>query len=228
MTNITNQSHTTLSTLTTTATSAAQEPHPKYDVLLADPPWDVEQKGKKRGAEKHYNLMTLDDIKDMGDAIKSVTADNSHCWLWVTNATLRHGYDVLEAWGYTPRSILTWCKPRFTLGNYLRNSTEHVLFGTRGKAPVGFRSQPTWMFAPLQDHSHKPEELYPIIQRVSGHLGSGTNRKLELFARRREHGYDVWGNQIESDVSFKDFGFPVPSDFLSYGIHSNSRNVGDQ
>ena len=68
-----------------------------YDVLLADPPWDVEQKGKKRGAEKHYNLMTLDDIKNMGDAIKSVTADNSHCWLWVTNATLRHGYDVLEA-----------------------------------------------------------------------------------------------------------------------------------
>ncbi len=228
MTDITNQSHTTLPTLTTTATTAAQEPRPKYDVLLADPPWDVEQKGKKRGAEKHYNLMTLDRIKDMGDAIKSVTADNSHCWLWVTNATLRHGYDVLEAWGYTPRSILTWCKPRFTLGNYLRNSTEHVLFGTRGKAPVGFRSQPTWMFAPLQDHSHKPEELYPIIERVSGHLGDGTNRKLELFARRREHGYDVWGNQIESDVSFKDFGFPVPSDFPSDGIHSNSRNLGDQ
>ena len=66
---------------------------PKYDVLVADPPWDIEQKGKKRGAEKHYNLMSLQDIKDMGDAIKSVTADDSHCWLWVTNATLRHGYD---------------------------------------------------------------------------------------------------------------------------------------
>jgi N6-adenosine-specific RNA methylase IME4 len=183
---------------------------PKYDVLVADPPWDIEQKGKKRGAEKHYNLMSLQDIKDMDDAVKSVTADDSHCWLWVTNATLRHGYDVLEAWGYTPRSILTWCKPRFTLGNYLRNATEHVLLGTRGKAPVGYRSQPTWMFAPLQDHSHKPEELYAVIERVSGHLGAG--KKLELFARRKEHGYDVWGNEIKSDVSFADFGYPVPSD----------------
>lgn len=225
VTKITNQSQpTTLPTLNKAAVTAAQEPRPKYDVLLADPPWDVEQKGKKRGAEKHYRLMSLDDIKGMGDAIQSVTAENSHCWLWVTNATLRHGYDVLEAWGYTPRSVLTWCKPRFTLGNYLRNSTEHVLFGTKGKAPVGFRSQPTWMFAPLQDHSHKPEELYSIIERVSGKLGDGTNRKLELFARRREHGYDVWGNEIDSDVSFADFGYPVPSD----GIHISSRNVGDQ
>ena len=57
---------------------------PKYDVLVADPPWDIEQKGKKRGAEKHYNLMSLQDIKDMSDAIKSATADDSHCWLWVT------------------------------------------------------------------------------------------------------------------------------------------------
>ena len=81
------------------------------------------------------------------------------------------------------------------------------------------------MFAPLQDHSHKPEELYSIIERVSGKLGDGTNRKLELFARRREHGYHVWGNEIDSDVSFADFGYPVPSDD---GIHISSRNVGDQ
>ncbi len=196
-------------------TSNTQADRPKYDVLLADPPWDIEQKGKKRGAEKHYSLMTLQDIKDMGEAIQSITADDSHCWLWVTNATLRHGYDVLEAWGYTPRSILTWCKPRFTLGNYLRNATEHVLLGTKGKAPVGYRSQPTWMFAPLQEHSHKPEELYSVIERVSGKLGDGTNRKLELFARRREHGYDVWGNEVDSDVSLAEFGYPVPSDDTS-------------
>ena len=84
------------------------------------------------------------------------------------------------------------------------------MFGTRGKAPVGFRSQPTWMFAPLQDHSHKPEELYAVIERISGRLGQ--SRKLELFARQREHGYDVWGNEIESDVSLEKFGYPVPTD----------------
>lgn len=56
--------------------------------------------------------------------------------LWVTNATLRDGYDVAEAWGFTVRSPLTWVKFRLGLGNYLRNSTEHLLFCTRGKAPA--------------------------------------------------------------------------------------------
>lgn len=175
----------------------------KYSTIMADPPWDVQQKGKNSlGAERHYNLMTLDDIKAM--PVADLAADDAHLWLWVTNATLRHGYDVMEAWGFTPRSPLTWIKPRFTLGVYLRNATEHVLFGTRGKAPVHFRSQPTWMFAPLQDHSHKPEEQYAVIDRVSG-----PGPKLELFARRKQPGWDVWGNDpsIHSDVDIP--GYPV-------------------
>jgi N6-adenosine-specific RNA methylase IME4 len=110
---------------------------------------------------------------------------------------------VLEAWGYTVRSPLTWVKPRFTLGNYLRNSTEHVLFATRGKAPVQFKGQPTWLYAPLQDHSHKPEELYDIIERVS------PGPYLELFARRRRHGWLAWGNEIDSDIDIP--GYPVPN-----------------
>jgi N6-adenosine-specific RNA methylase IME4 len=173
-----------------------------YRTIMADPPWDVLQKGKRSfGAERHYNLMTLDQIKAM--PIADLTdPDSSHCWLWVTNGTLRHGYDVLEAWGFTPRSPLTWCKPRFTLGQYLRNSTEHLLLGTRGKAPVRFRSQPTWLFAPLQEHSHKPEETYDIIERISH------GPYLELFARRRRHGWDAWGNEIDSDIDIP--GYPVP------------------
>ncbi|CAG4900022.1 MT-A70 family methyltransferase [Acidithrix sp. C25] len=172
----------------------------KYSVILADPPWDVQQKGAY-GAERHYDLMTLEHIKAM--PIADLATDNAHLWLWVTNATLREGYDVMETWGFTPRSPLTWIKPRFTLGVYLRNATEHLILGTRGKAPVKFKSQPTWMFAPLQDHSHKPEEQYPVIERVSG-----GGPKLELFARRRQPGWDVWGNQVASDIEIP--GYPVP------------------
>ena len=128
----------------------------KYSVILADPPWDVQQKGAY-GAERHYSLMSLERIKAL--PVEDLAANDAHLWLWVTNATLREGYDVMESWGFTPRSPLTWIKPRFTLGVYLRNATEHLILGTRGKAPVKFKSQPTWMFAPLQDHSHKPEEL---------------------------------------------------------------------
>jgi N6-adenosine-specific RNA methylase IME4 len=182
----------------------------RVGVIMADPPWQVQQQGA-RGAAQHYNLMTMEQIYAMGDAVKALAADDAHLYLWVTNATLREGYDVMEAWGFTPRSPLTWIKPRFTLGNYLRNATEHVLFGTRGKAPVQFKSQPTWAYWPLLDHSVKPDEIYSVIDRVSGR----DTKKLELFARRRPPApnWSVWGNEIESDVSLASWGFPVPSDF---------------
>jgi N6-adenosine-specific RNA methylase IME4 len=173
----------------------------RYSVIMADPPWDKQQKGAL-GAARHYELMTLDRIKSM--PVSDLAAKDAHCWLWVTNATLRDGYDVLEAWGFTPRSPLTWIKPRITLGVYLRNATEHLILGTRGHAPVKYKSQPTWMFAPLQEHSHKPEEQYAVIDRVSGTDGP----RLELFARRRQPGWDVWGNEIDSDIDIP--GYPVP------------------
>ncbi|TWP34340.1 MT-A70 family methyltransferase [Leekyejoonella antrihumi] len=180
---------------------------PKYRTILADPPWDIEQKGK-RGAQEHYQLMTLERIKGM--PVSELAADDAHLWLWVTNATLRHGYDVAEAWGFTVRSPLTWVKFRLGLGNYLRNSTEHLLFATRGKAPVQFHSQPTWVQAPVQDHSHKPEEQYALIERIS------PGPYLELFARRRpphslgQPPWHVWGNEIHSDIYIP--GYPVPDE----------------
>lgn len=182
----------------------------RYRTILADPPWDIEQRGG-RGAEHHYDLMTLDRIAHL--PVNDLAAENAHLWLWVTNATLRHGYDVAEAWGFTVRSPLTWVKFRLGLGNYLRNSTEHLLFATRGRAPVQFRSQPTWIQAPVQDHSHKPEEQYALIERIS------PGPYLELFARRPPpQGHDhprwhVWGNQIDSDIQIP--GYRVPSDSLN-------------
>lgn len=193
------------------AVSTSEEVHgPKFKVIHADPPWPTHQTGSL-GASRHYDLMSMDQIKRMGEPIRTLSEDDAHLWLWVTNATLRDGYDVMEAWGFTPRSPLTWIKPRFTLGNYLRNATEHVLFGTRGKAPVQFRSQPTWAYWPLLEHSVKPDEIYSVIDRVSGR----DTKKLELFARRRPPvpNWSVWGNEIESDVSLARWGYHVPSDF---------------
>jgi N6-adenosine-specific RNA methylase IME4 len=177
---------------------------PRFRTILADPPWDIQQKGA-RGAEMHYDLMTLAQIKAM--PVADLAEDDAHLWLWVTNGTLRHGYDVAEAWGFTVRSPLTWIKFRLGLGNYLRNATEHVLFATRGRAPVNFNSQPTWINAPVQDHSHKPEEQYALIERVS------PGPYLELFARRRPSSsadWSVWGNEVDSDLVIP--GYPVASD----------------
>jgi len=164
-----------------------------FPTILADPPWDVLQRSG-RGAHRHYPLMTVDEIADL--PVGRLASTDAHLWLWVTNATLFAGKAVMEAWGFTYRSCLTWVKPGLGLGSsYLRNNTEHLLFGTKGKAPILYRSQPTWIFAPKQDHSHKPDEQYAIIERCS------PGPYLELFARRKRPGWQVWGNEVANDVA---------------------------
>lgn len=182
------------------------QPPRRYRTILADPPWDVQQRGPY-GAVHHYDLMSLDEIKAI--PVSDLAEDNAHLYLWVTNNTLREGYDVAEAWGFTVRAPLTWIKFRLGLGNYLRHATEHLLFATRGRAPVLFKSQPTWLNAPVQDHSRKPEEQYPLIERIS------PGPFLELFARDRQPGWHVWGNEVNADISIP--GYPVPSDFARIG-----------
>ncbi|MFJ8252980.1 MT-A70 family methyltransferase [Streptomyces sp. NPDC094466] len=176
----------------------------RFRTILADPPWDHQQRGLK-GAEQHYRLMSLERIKQM--PVADLAEENSHLWLWCTNGSLRDAYDVAESWGFIPRAPLTWVKFRLGLGSHLRHSTEHLLFCTRGTAPVRFKSQPTWFNAPVQEHSRKPAEQFAVIERISA------GPYLELFARRRPPSngdWSVWGWEIESDISIP--GFPVPSD----------------
>lgn len=171
----------------------------KYKTIMLDPPWDINQKGKL-GAINHYNLMTLDQIRNL--PIPELAADDAHLWLWVPNGLVPEAIQLIKDWGFTYRNSFYWIKPRLGLGVYLRNASETVLFATRGKAPVLFKGQPNWLFAPLQDHSHKQEEMYEVIERVS------PGPYLELFARRHRHGWDSWGNEIDSDIYIPDY--PVP------------------
>lgn len=174
----------------------------KFHTILADPPWDINQRGNL-GAERHYPLMTLGQIKAM--PVGDLAEDNAHLWLWVTNGTMRQGHEVAEQWGFQTKSILTWVKWQIGLGQNLRNATEHLLFATRGRAPVKFRSQPTWFFASRQAHSQKPDEQFAVIERIS------PGPYLELFARRKpasRNKWAVWGNEVASDITIP--GYPVP------------------
>jgi len=183
----------------------------KYRTILADPPWDIQQRGA-RGAARHYNLMSLDEIKSM--PIAGLVEENAHCYLWTTNAAVEAGYEVLRAWGFQPRSICTWLKINgLGLGVYFRNSTEQLLFGTRGVAPFLFKAQPSYIIAPRQDHSHKPEEQFAIIERCS------PGPYLELFARRKwKPNWDIWGNEVDSDIDIP--GYPVPSSPVTRKAHA--------
>jgi N6-adenosine-specific RNA methylase IME4 len=171
----------------------------RYRAILADPPWGTKNQLGALGAIQHYPLMTTPEICAL--PVSRLAEDDAHLWLWVTNGDIfETGPAVMEAWGFRYRSCLTWIKPRFGLGNYLRNQTEHLLLGVRGRAPVMFKGQGTWTYAPLQEHSHKPEEQYAIIERCS------PGPYLELFARRKRPGWAAWGNQVECDIRLGGLG----------------------
>ena len=170
-----------------------------FATVLVDPPWPAQ------GGEKHYRTMSLARIEAL--PVGALAARDAHLWLWTTNALLPKAYEVAEAWGFTVRSPLTWVKFRLGLGGryQLRNATEQLLFCTRGKAPLGSRSQPTWFNAPVTEHSRKPAEQFAIIERVS------PGPYLELFARRRPESnqpWATWGDQVDSDIRIP--GFAVP------------------
>lgn len=175
----------------------------KYRTILADPPWNINQRGRynNRSAESHYELMPLERIKNM--PIADLCEKDAHLYLWCPNGLLPQALEVIKAWGFTYRCSMVWCKPRLSLGNYIRTAHETILFATRGNAPVNNHSQPSWLFAPQQEHSHKPEEQFAIIERLSD------GPYLELFARRRyKPNWDCWGNEIDSDIAIP--GYPVP------------------
>ena len=90
------------------------------DVIYADPPWEHLQKGSY-GAAMHYPVMELDKIKAL--PVKDFCKENAVCFLWCTNGALFKGKEVLEAWGFTYRGYYVWCKPKFGLGQYIRNAT---------------------------------------------------------------------------------------------------------
>ena len=170
-----------------------------FATILVDPPWPAQS------GEKHYRTMSLARITAL--PVGQLAARDAHLWLWTTNALLPTAYEVAEAWGFTVRSPLTRVKFRLGLGGryQLRNATEQLLFCTRGRAPLGSRSQPTWFNAPVTEHSRKPAEQFAIIERVS------PGPYLELFARRRPESnqpWAVWGDQVDSDIRIP--GFAVP------------------
>lgn len=187
----------------------------KFAVCYADPPWDIQQKGK-RGAVQHYDLMTIERIKGM--PVADLMTDNSTLLLWTTNAALPQALEVMEAWGFRYVGNAVWDKYYMGLGNWFRGSHELLLHGVRGKAPFKFRGQRSTLLFPRQDHSHKPEEMYPLIERVLD------GPYLELFARRRPNSlsdWSVWGNEIDSDIVIP--GYPVPS----YAKHRAAANTSE-
>jgi N6-adenosine-specific RNA methylase IME4 len=118
------------------------------------------------------------------------------CGCGASTGIMEDAYAVVRAWGFTPMSLLTWCKPGPGMGYYLRNNTEHVIFATRGKPMVpDVKELSTWHVWPRLRHSEKPAEFFDIVDRVS------PAPRLEMFARAARPGWDVWGNEAPDSIA---------------------------
>jgi N6-adenosine-specific RNA methylase IME4 len=174
-------------------------PKRKYKTIYADPPWPESGGGKiKRGADRHYRLMTVKQIAAL--SVSCLADDNCHLYLWITNNYLPAGLEVMAAWGFRYVTAITWMKDRIGLGQYFRGMTEHCLFGVRGRLPykvIGGKRQQgrTGFTAPKGRHSEKPDEMRQMIETVS------YEPRIELFAREACPGWDAWGDEINKDVA---------------------------
>lgn len=184
-----------------------------YRAIIADPAWEYGSPralvgNGGRGAEGaaaivqadvsvHYPTMSLDAIK----ALHIPAASDCLLFMWVTNPFLCDGSgpDVVKAWGFTPKSVITWSKvqadgvsPSMKTGHWFRSASEHVIFAVKGsvKRPVGYPAFPTWFPAPRAPHSVKPDRIHEYAEACCPE-----GPWLEMFARRARPKWDLWGNQ---------------------------------
>lgn len=156
-----------------------------FSAIVIDPPWRYDNVATRGAAEDHYSTMSLNEM----EALDLPAAKDAHLYLWVTNGFLRQGFNLMDAWGFTYKTCLTWVKPQIGMGNWFRNSTEHVLFGVRGSCPTRRNDVPTWFKADRTRHSAKPESFYDLVESCS------PGPYLEMFARRRRFGWHTWGDE---------------------------------
>lgn len=179
----------------------------KFRTILADPPWRFSNRTGKIAPEharlSRYETMSVAEIGAL--PISELVAEPAHLYLWVPNALLPEGLQVLRAWGFEYKTNIVWHKIRKDggsdgrgVGFYFRNVTEIVLFGTRGRNARTLspgRRQVNLTASRKREHSRKPDELYKIIEACS------PGPYLEIFARGLRAGWACWGKEASSDYA---------------------------
>lgn len=180
----------------------------RYSTILADPPWQFQNRTGKMAPEHRrllrYPTMELNEIMEL--PVSKLAAARSHLYLWVPNALLQEGLKVMAAWGFTYKTNIVWSKIRKDggpdgrgVGFYFRNVTEILLFGLRGSMRTlqPGRTQVNMIATRKREHSRKPDEVYNLIEQCS------PGPYVELFARFRREGWDQWGNEDVEENSFR-------------------------
>ena len=176
-------------------------PKKKYKIIYADPPYyfkTYSKKGESRSATKHYDCMGFDDICNM--PVSNIADMDCVLFMWVTDSHLQEGLKVIKSWGFNYKTIgFTWVKHYasgstcYNFSPYLLKSTEICLIGMKGKlVNIKERNDIKGLVADIRTkHSKKPEEVRKRIEQMCKDLP-----RIELFARHKTDGWDVWGNEV--------------------------------
>ncbi len=180
-----------------------------YSVILADPPWQYNDRKPRGGAEHHYLTTSTDTLREL--PVARLAASDCALFLWATYPMIREAFAVIAAWGFDYKTLaFQWVKLNkkapsdfVGLGHWTRGNTEPCLLATRGKpqrADAGVRqvlldTPEELVVAPVGHHSAKPAEVRSRIERLMGDVP-----RLEMFARERAPGWDCHGNEVVSDV----------------------------
>jgi N6-adenosine-specific RNA methylase IME4 len=181
----------------------------RFGTVLADPPWRfINRTGKVAPEHKRlsrYGTMSHQDILDL--PVPDLTADQAHLYLWVPNALVAEGLEVMQRWGFTYKTNLVWFKVRKDggpdgrgVGFYFRNVTELVLFGIKGglRTREPGRRQVNLLATRKREHSRKPDELYDVVEACS------PAPRIELFARHPRVGWYQWGDELQKPAVIED------------------------
>ena len=177
---------------------------PRYATIVADPPWRTHQPpalGRGTGFPKAgpnqklpYPTLSVDEIAAL--PVGSLAAPNCHLYVWTINRYVADTYRIVREWGFKPSTLLVWCKTPMGLGagGAYALTAEFCLFARKGQGAYVERHPTSWWNWPRGKHSVKPDAFFSIVEQVS------PGPHLELFARRKRLGWDVWGNEVECDV----------------------------
>ena len=169
----------------------------KYQIIYADPPWSYNDKQNTKmlgGAIKHYQTMSIKQLCNL--PIKELTEKDAVLFIWVTSPLLEAVFEIIKAWGFKYKSSFVWDKISHNMGHY--NSVRHelLLIATKGKCTPQVRKLFDSVVSEARtEHSKKPQVFRDIINTIYPN-----GKRIELFARQKTEGWDVWGNEVESDI----------------------------
>ena len=172
-------------------------PKKKYQIIYADPPWSYNDKmsGHSFSLDHEYETQSLEWIKSL--PIAEIADKDCVIFLWVVNPLLPEAFEVIKAWGFKYKTLaFCWNKETrlfnktvFNLGRWTMGSVELCLLATRGHPKRKAKNVKQMVFEMRGRHSQKPAEVRHRIVELMGDIP-----RIELFARQKIDGWDVWGN----------------------------------